>query len=70
VAEGNSPNSATYNAESEVRWFVRMNGDSLTDLVNSLEPLLPIQKSRAGHPANDHRTIFNGVLWNDRTNAL
>jgi transposase len=28
-----------------------------------LSPLLPPQKPPTGQPANDHRTILNGILW-------
>ena len=28
-----------------------------------LSPLLPPQKRPTRQPANDHRTILNGILW-------
>ena len=28
-----------------------------------LQPLLPPQKPKTGRPANDHRTVVNGILW-------
>ena len=28
-----------------------------------LQPLLPPQKPKTGRPAEDHRTIINGMLW-------
>ncbi len=34
-----------------------------------LRPLLPLQKPRAGRPANDHRTVREGILWVLRTGA-
>jgi transposase len=34
-----------------------------------LSPLLPPQRPRTGRPANDHRTILNGILWILRTGA-
>lgn len=44
------------------------------DLTNTqwerLQPLLPPQKPKTGHPAHDHRTILNGMLWILRTGAL
>ena len=32
-----------------------------------LRPLLPPQKPRTGRPANDHRTVLEGILWILRT---
>ncbi len=32
-----------------------------------LRPLLPPQKPPTGRPANDHRTVVNGILWVLRT---
>ena len=32
-------------------------------------PLLPPQKPRTGRPANDHRTVINGILWILRTGS-
>jgi transposase len=34
-----------------------------------LEPLLPPQRPQTGRPANDHRTVLNGILWALRTGA-
>ncbi len=34
-----------------------------------LRPLLPPQKPRTGRPANDHRTVINGILWILRTGS-
>ena len=34
-----------------------------------LHPLLPPQKPRTGRPANDHRTVLNGILWLLRTGS-
>ena len=34
-----------------------------------LAPLLPPQKPRTGRPANDHRTVVEGILWVLRTGA-
>jgi transposase len=34
-----------------------------------LRPLLPPQKPRTGRPANDHRTVLNGILWLLRTGS-
>lgn len=34
-----------------------------------LAPLLPPQRPRTGRPANDHRTVLNGMLWILRTGA-
>jgi transposase len=34
-----------------------------------LRPLLPPQKPRTGRPANDNRTILNGLLWILRTGS-
>jgi transposase len=34
-----------------------------------LSPLLPPQKPPTGRPANDHRTILNGILWILRTDS-
>jgi transposase len=30
-----------------------------------LQPLLPPQKFRTGHPARDHRIILSSILWID-----
>ena len=32
-------------------------------------PRLPPQKPRTGRPANDHRTVLEGILWVLRTGA-
>jgi transposase len=34
-----------------------------------LKPLLPPQRPTTGRPANDHRTVLNGILWILRTGA-
>ena len=34
-----------------------------------LRPLLPPQKPRTGRPANNHRTVLNGILWVLRTGS-
>ncbi len=34
-----------------------------------LAPHLPPQKPRTGRPANDHRTVLEGILWVLRTGA-
>jgi transposase len=34
-----------------------------------LRPLLPPQKPHTGRPANDHRTVINGILWILRTGS-
>ena len=34
-----------------------------------LQPLLPPQKPRTGRPANDHRTVLDGILWILRTGS-
>jgi transposase len=34
-----------------------------------LEPLLPSQKSKTGHPNLDHRIALNGIIWILRTGA-
>ncbi len=45
-----------------------MGRDVLTDAQGErLHPLLPPQKPRTGRPANDHRTVLQGVLWIVRT---
>ena len=35
----------------------------------TLLPFLPPQKPRTGRPANDHRTVLEGILWVLRTGA-
>jgi len=34
-----------------------------------LVPLLPPQRPHTGRPANDHRTVLNGIVWMLRTGA-
>lgn len=34
-----------------------------------LEPLLPPQKPKTGHPNLDHRMVVNGIVWILRTGA-
>ena len=34
-----------------------------------LRPLVPPQKPSTGRPANDHRTVINGILWVLRTGS-
>jgi transposase len=34
-----------------------------------LQPLLPPQKPKTGHPAKDHWLVLNGILWVLRTGA-
>jgi transposase len=34
-----------------------------------LQPLLPPQKPRTGHPAKDHRTVLEGILCVLRTGS-
>ena len=47
-----------------------METSELTDAQwERLRPLLPPQKRRTGSPANDHRTVFNGILWILRTGS-
>lgn len=36
---------------------------------DQLTPMLPPQRPRTGRPANDHRTVLNGILWVLRTGA-
>src|SRR5215204_2455877 len=48
----------------------RMETSELTDTQwERLRPLLPAQKPRTGRPANDHRTVLNGILWILRTGS-
>ena len=44
-------------------------GELTNEQWKRLQPLLPPQKPWTGHPAKDHRTIINGILWIDRTGA-
>ena len=47
-----------------------MESSELTDAQwERLRPLLPPQKPRTGRPANDHRTVLNGILWVLRTGS-
>jgi transposase len=47
-----------------------MKSSDLTDTQwDRLRPLLPPQKPHTGRPANDHRTILNGILWILRTGS-
>ena len=47
-----------------------METNELTDAQwAKLRPLLPPQKPRTGRPANDHRTVINGILWILRTGS-
>ncbi len=34
-----------------------------------LQPLLPQPSPKGGRPANEHRTVINGILWILRTGA-
>src|SRR2546429_8022050 len=44
--------------------------DTLTDRQwERLQPLLPPQKPKTGHPAKDHRLVLTGILWVLRTGA-
>ncbi len=48
-----------------------LGGMATSDLTDAqwerLRPLLPPQKPPTGRPANDHRTVINGILWVLRT---
>ncbi len=45
-----------------------MEWSDLTDAQwDRLRPLLPPQQPRTGRPANDHRTVLNGIVWILRT---
>ena len=47
-----------------------MDRNELTDAQwGRLRPLLPPQKPRTGRPANDHRTVLEGILWVLRTGS-
>ncbi len=49
----------------------RMETSDLTDARWArLRPLLPPQKPPTGRPANDHRTVINGILWVLQTGSL
>ncbi len=45
-----------------------MEWSDLTDAQwDRLRPLLPPQKPRTGRPADDHRSVLNGIVWILRT---
>ncbi len=47
-----------------------MEKQELTDAQwERLRPLLPPQTPRTGRPANNHRTVLNGILWILRTGS-
>ncbi len=47
-----------------------MRSSHLTDAQwERLRPVLPPQKPRTGRPANDHRTVLDGILWILRTGS-
>ena len=47
-----------------------MDHPALTDPQwETLRPFLPPQKPRCGRPANDHRTVLEGILWVLRTGS-
>lgn len=39
------------------------------DQWEQLAPLLPVQRPATGRPANDHRTVLNGIVWILRSGA-
>ena len=43
--------------------------DLTDDQWERLAPLLPPQRPSTGRPANDHRTVINGILWVLKTGA-
>ena len=50
--------------------LARMQTSDLTDAQwERLRPLLPPQKPHPGRPAQDHRTVINGILWILRTGS-
>jgi len=50
--------------------LARMQTSDLTDAQwERLRPLLPPQKPHTGRPAQDHRTVINGILWILRTGS-
>jgi len=44
-------------------------GELTNEQWERIEPLLPPQKPKTGRPANEHRTVLNGILWILRTGA-
>lgn len=44
-------------------------GDLTDEQWEKLQPYLPPQKAWTGKPAQDHRTVINGILWILRTGA-
>lgn len=44
-------------------------GDLTNEQWEQIQSLLPKQTSRRGRPAQDHRTLLNGILWVLRTGA-
>lgn len=48
---------------------IRHRRELTDDQWQQLAPLLPSQRPRTGRPANDHRTVINGILWIPRTGA-
>lgn len=53
---GNSSNTIGRGDLSEAEWAI-------------LKPLLPAEHGRPGRPAQDNRTVMNGILWILRTGA-
>ena len=44
-------------------------GDLTNEQWERIEPLLPKPKTKRGRPAQEHRTVLNGILWVLRTGA-
>ena len=44
-------------------------GDLTDAQWEKLEPLLPKNEGKRGHPWRDHRQVINGILWIQRTGA-
>jgi transposase len=44
-------------------------GDLTNEEWARLEPLLPSNEGKVGHPFEDHRRVINGILWVARTGA-
>lgn len=44
-------------------------GNLTNDQWERVQPLLPPQQPKTGRPAEDHRTVLNGILWILRTGA-
>jgi transposase len=44
-------------------------GDLTNEQWEKLQPFLPAERPHTGRPAQDHRTIVNGILWVLRTGA-